>query len=399
MYRGAWHQFGDRSQKVALEQLQDGVGGGVIISARDLAQSKAVEYAAEYHSCGAEVLIDLQFYVPDFTNPRLESYETNAFRQSISALNQISDGDLASLQARLLTINRDIDANAVIAPAVVYETGRPDIVGLNQRLFYVAKGVGQQLGVPTYATVVIGRSAAATDGTLDACISAATSLQADGWYYAFEFGESRLPVSREQVYRCCRGGVLLAMTGSPTLHAYAGPLGILSLGFGSTGVGVGHAQNTWGFTRTRWVEPADGAGGGGDAPPRFFSRSLWGTIVYPDEIAQLSSALASQVITPSPYSSSVAHPPVLPWSRWDSNKHLLHTVCSTIADMAATTDPREASQEARQHLQQAVELHDDIAQGGVSLKDNTNAYQANWRDAIDDLLGKHDSEFDFLELL
>ena len=32
MRRGAWHQFGDRSQRLVLEQLQGGVGVGAIIA-------------------------------------------------------------------------------------------------------------------------------------------------------------------------------------------------------------------------------------------------------------------------------------------------------------------------------------------------------------------------------
>ena len=398
MNRGTWHQFGDRSQKIALKQLQNGVGVGAIISSRDLRRHKAIEYAAMYHDCGAQVLIDLQFYVPNFMNKPMESYELGDFRNSVSTLNQIGDSSLAELHAKLLTIHQEIQADAVLAPAVVYESGRADIVALNQRLFTVANSVGNDLGIPTYATVVLGKSATATNGTIDAVVSSATSLQADGWYYAFEFPDARLPTSREQVYRCCRAGIFLALTGYPTLHAYAGPLGIISLGFGSTGVGIGHPQNTWGFTRARWEPSADG--GGGDAPPRFFSQSLWGTIIYPDEIAQLSNALASQVIRHSPYSSDVAFPPVLPWDRWESNKHLLHVIGSTIGDLAASSaNARQNAQDARNRLQQAVALHSQIADHGVALKDETNAYQENWANAISDLLNEHDAEFDFLELL
>lgn len=62
MKRGVWHQFGDRSQKLALEQLEQGVGVGVVISPRDLAQNKAIEYAPQYRAAGGDVLYDPQFY-------------------------------------------------------------------------------------------------------------------------------------------------------------------------------------------------------------------------------------------------------------------------------------------------------------------------------------------------
>ena len=56
MQRGAWHQFGDRSQRLVLEQLQAGVGVGAIISTRDLAMPNAADYAQRYRALGAHCL-------------------------------------------------------------------------------------------------------------------------------------------------------------------------------------------------------------------------------------------------------------------------------------------------------------------------------------------------------
>lgn len=58
MRRGAWHQFGDKSQRIAEEQLERGTGVGVIISERDLSRRHAAQYAEAYHQLGAHVLID-----------------------------------------------------------------------------------------------------------------------------------------------------------------------------------------------------------------------------------------------------------------------------------------------------------------------------------------------------
>ena len=52
MRRGPWHQFGDRSQKLALEQLEQGTGVGVILSPRDLQTHNANNYAQQYHALG-----------------------------------------------------------------------------------------------------------------------------------------------------------------------------------------------------------------------------------------------------------------------------------------------------------------------------------------------------------
>ncbi len=138
-------------------------------------------------------------------------------------------------------------------------------------------------------------------------------------------------------------------------------------------------------------------GRGGNAPARFFSGSLWGTIVYPDETSQLPAAIRSQVLTPSPFSATVASN--LPWSRWDSGKHLVYILAQQISAMAAEKDPRENAAKAITVLDKAVALHSAIEQNNVFLTDNTNAYQANWKAALEDFLKDSQGDFDFFDLM
>ena len=149
----------------------------------------------------------------------------------------------------------------------------------------------------------------------------------------------------------------LACTGKPVLHAYAGPMGLLSFGFGATGVAVGHSQNLWKFTRDRWM-PAASQGGGGDAPARFFSKALWGTIIYPDETSQLPATLRNQVLTSSPFSGDVTSN--LSWSRWESGKHLVYVLAQQFTTMSAETNPRKNVAEAINILDNALSIHASI---------------------------------------
>ncbi len=396
MRRGVWHQCGDRSQKLVLEQLEHGAGDGVILSPRDLTRARALDYAEQYRDLGAEVLIDHQFYVPDFTNQRLDSYPISTFRAAVSSLNQFSDPQLTEFQNQLRIDNSELETSAVIAPAVVYEAGRQDIVQLNARMFAAARAVGDELGLPVYATVVLGRSVTTSDQTVSAALDQATALNADGWYFAFEFEHERIPSSRDAVRRCCLAGLTLACTGKPVLHAYAGPMGLLSFGFGATGVAIGHSQNLWKFSRDRW-QPPIGQGGGGDAPPRFFSSSLWGTIVYPDETAQLPLDLLGEVLTMSPFSAPVESN--LPWARWEAGKHLVFILASDISAIGEPGDARASAQTAVERLKNAFQLHHAIQQNGIFLGDETDVYQRNWRLAVDDLLQNNQADFAYLELL
>ncbi len=399
MRRGPWLQFGDRSQRLAVEQLQQGAGVGVILSPRDLARHSAIEYAQRYHGLNAHVLIDQQFYVPQFTNRNLASYPVNQLRSICSQVHQITDSDLAALSRELYTTNAELACDGLIAPALVYEAGRPDIVQLNSRLFRAAKQAGDELGIPTYATVILGLSATSSDQTLRTLLSQATALDSDGFYYGFQCSPERIPSSHEAVLRCCTAGLTLACTGLPVLHAYAGPMALLSLGFGATGSAIGHSQNLWKFTTSRWTHTT-GDGGGGDAPARFFSVALWGTITYPDEATQLPSNLWNQVLVHSPFSQLVSsNQPFIKWPRWDANKHLVYSICTVVSDIAANNDPRTNANSAITFLQDAVALHRNIAASGLALRDDTNVYQQNWQDAMNNLLNNNSADFDYLALL
>ena len=398
MNRGAWHQCGDKSQKLVVEQLEAGHGVGVILSPRDLTRDKAVEYAAQYAGLQAPVLIDPQFYVPDFTNDNLDTYGLSQFRTSLATLGQITDDELSALTTELETLGSELGVSGVIAPAAMYEAGRPDIAELNVRLFAAAKSAGDALGVPTLASVTLARSVTSSDSTVAAAVNAATALNADGWYYAFEFEEERIPSSREAVRRCCDAGLSLALTGKPILHAYAGPMGLISYGFGATATGIGHSQNLWKFTRQRWEAPT-GQGGGGDAPARFFSKALWGTVVYPDETQVLGVTLRSQVLTATAFCDAVMASPPTAWPRWDAGKHLVCALAETSAELAALATARASADAARQRLTGAVALYGQIRQTGLQLKDSSDAYQENWRLALSDVLSNRSADYDYLELM
>lgn len=400
MRRGAWHQFGDRSQKLALEQLEHGAGVGVVISPRDLSYSKAEEYASQYQGLGAEILVDQQFHIPEALVGELDTYPIATRRGPVSQLVHASGTNLVAIADALRETNTVLGASAVLAPAVVYEAGRPDIVALNETLFAASKAVADDLGVPCYATVFLGASSTTADGPIDGVLSAATSLPADGWYFAFEFDANRIPSSAPQIVRYLRAGLALATTGLPVLHGYVGPMAPLAMACGGTGAAVGHSQNLWQFTRTRW-EPTVPGGGGGDAPPRYFSRALWGTIIYEDEWALLPQDLRDQVLTSSPFSGSVrATPPFLPWERWAANKHLVYTICKSVQSFCEETDAELVLDAVRDHLTESVALHEAIAESlGFALRDDTSTYQAPWRTALQSVKANQADDFELLRLI
>jgi len=399
MRRGPWHQFGHNSQLLVIEQLQNSAGVGVILSPRDLPMPRAIEYAQRYHGLDAHVLIDQQFYVPHFRNENLISYPSSDYLTTTAQLLQITDSDLAGLTKELYTINNALSTDGLIAPALVYGAGRQDIIQLNARLFSAAKKAGDELGIPTYATVIIGNSAIGSDQAINEILSNVTSLDSKGFYYGFEFTPERIPSSLDTVSKCCKAGLTLACSGLPVLHAYAGPMAILSFGFGATGAAIGHFQNLWRFSRSRWAPPP-GQGGGGEAPPRFFSSNLWGTIIYFDEVTRLTPILRNQVLTHSPFSSQVSsNQPFTTWAKWDAIKHMVYVICSKVSTIATINNPIANANTSIDLLRQAVNLHANIAATGITLRDNTNVYQENWRLAMNNLINTYSKDYEYLALL
>jgi hypothetical protein len=394
MRRGVWHQLGFNTQIVVKDFLQAGVGVGVIVSPKDLAHDKAIEHATQYRADGADVLLDPQFYVPEFTAGKIGTYPTAAFRQSITTLGAVTERDLDGLARALEDENRKFNTSAVIAPALPYEAARPDIVALNSKLFRAAKKAGNAIGVPTYGTVAISQTLSNME-LVEKALSGATAEEADGWYSTFEFKEERLPTDVDDVFRFANASLTLACTGVPVLHAFAGPLSILSFGSGATGTAISFWQNLWGFNRERWKESADQQGGGGNAPPRYFSVPLWGTIVYPDETLLIDRELRREIMQATSFSGPTERD--LAWDKWESYRHLLLCVANNVTDIASAATAKAAMEMAAARLERAVALHRTIERK-VELRDNTSKYQPAWLEVARRMLAEKAQDYDYFEM-
>jgi hypothetical protein len=396
MQRGAWHQLGWNHHKMVIEQLQNQAGIGVILSPRDLSYSRAQEIVPQYKAEGASVVLDPQWHVPGFSNLQFEDYPSADLRASVSNLVAITDSELDDLRQKLISENSGLQTDALIAPAVVYAAGRNDIVQLNARLHNIARSAASEIGIPCYGTAFLGRSITNTLHLVESTLSAITSLNCDGWYFGFEFPAERIPSSTDGVYRCLRAALLLVQTGQPVLHAYAGPLGILSFAAGCTAAASGPSQKQWRYCPERWEDSGSEGGGGGAAPARYFSRNLWGTIVFPDETTLLPQQIQNQIFTPSPFAPAPLPPN---WTKTNALKHLTYSVCKGIESIAANHGFVACRQAAEQLLDNAVAIHAQIASQQFPLKDATAAYQGNWRAALNILAQNHGDDFDFLEML
>jgi len=381
MKSGVWHQFGDRSQKIILEQLEYGLGSGIILSPRDLNLKLTRDYTVQYSEFDVDLIIDQQFYEPNFSNDNLKSYPIENFRVSTDKLNTKLESNWKEFSEGLEKINKDANATALLAPGLVYEVGRSDIVNMNNALFENSKIVGDSLGIPTYQTVFLGKSVTSSQSSINEILSIISEINSDGIYFGFEFENERVPYRKEYIFRFLNTLLNIHLTEQPTIHAYAGPMSILSMAAGANGAGIGHFQNTWHFKRERWIDTGN-SGGSGNAPPRFFSKNLWGTIVYPDETADLPPTIRNAVINESQSPFSVPTKNDLVWKRWDSNKHLLFILGTAIKELDELTGLENKIDFTSKLLSNSVTLGNKIEDYIPEIKDDSNIYQANWLDCI-----------------
>jgi len=75
------------------------------------------------------------------------------------------------------------------------------------------------------------------------------------------------------------------------------------------------------------------------------------------------------------------------------------SAATAIMTLSSRSGLRMIAQQAIDRLDSAVDLHGAIAGLGIDLADQTNTYQANWRDAMADLLASNGSDYDYLNLL
>ena len=121
--------------------------------------------------------------------------------------------------------------------------------------------------------------------------------------------------------------------------------------------------------------------------------------MYPDETQAMSPALRAQILTATAFCDAVMAIPPTAWRRWDAGKHLVCALAETSEELAGIGTARESAEIARQRLADAVSLYGQIREAGMQLRDNSDAYQENWRLALSDVLASRTADYDYLELM
>ncbi|UYN89192.1 MAG: hypothetical protein KIT08_08835 [Anaerolineales bacterium] len=398
MKRGPWHQLGNQGQTIAREHLQNGIGVGVVISEKDLPFNSAKEYSTTFKELNADVLVDHQFYNSSFRHKNFDTYPEKEFRVTLSNMANLSRIGLSGLSKALEENLRQLSVTGVIAPAMKYQAGRNEIVDVNAKLFSAAKAVGDSMGLPTFVTVTVDRSSLDSFSAVERILSDVTSLSGDGWYFSIEFGERRIPASSEKVKMLCRAGLKLAMTGKPVMHAFAGPMSLLSYGFGATAAAIGHSHNLWQFSNERWQILSAPRKGPKKPLRRLFSSNLWGTLVYPNEIVRMNAKLRAEALTSTEYSPSLENLDAV-WKKGQADRHLVASICREIETISRLGGVSEAAKYAINKLAHAESLYGRIKNTVGTLRDSSNAYHSNWKEALENLLIEGKDDLDYLEMI
>ncbi len=401
MRQGVWHQVGHNLHLRTLAVVKAGIGEGSILSSGDATYDSHKKTAKLLRSAGSQVLIDTQFHTPSLTNPRIETYPYNKYRLALTGQLRAGQPQLDSLAETLEEVNRELRTVAILAPSLIYEPSRPDIVDLNSELFSTAKLVGDSLGTPTIATVGIDSAVAASSIELDNILGHCTSLGADGFYLCYEFPSKLFRATVSDILTFSKTCLKLAACGVPLIHGYAGPLSLLSVGCGAQSVALSPFLSMWAFTKQR-LEPSTG-GGDGSQPRRFFSTTLWSRIAIPDDLFFVPQASVSGLLQiHSPFSNVLANSDlsVVKWTKGDSEAHAVWAMGDVLNSLLALKNYRQIARQVIQGLQVAQEWHNHLRELNAHLKaQEETVYHQTWISALTRLLAENSDDFDFLELL
>lgn len=395
MKKGVWHQCGHQSQNIVADQLAVENGVGAILSVVNVSRKRAGEIASDYRKAGADILLDLQVYNPGFENANLQDYELAEARQSTGALGGLSKRDLARLSKQIQILNSEVKASAVLAPAIVYQPERQDIVAINEQLFEAGKAAADAMGLPIYATVVLGEAFSKSPELAEVALSRATTLSANGWYFSIENNTDPIPSDDDFVSLFLNSTLSLACTGLPVMSAFSGPASLLAASVGASAVGIGHWKNLWQFKSERFEIPE--RTGATTPAPRYFSSHLWSTIVLPDETGNIGDALWTRLQSASPFAPK--SPIDGSWSLRASHNHLLSVIGTQISSRMAAASVKVIAGQAVTDLVAAARAHAVVERKLGALRDPANRHQHVWAGALTRILAQRENDFDYLDLL
>jgi len=258
--------------------------------------------------------------------------------------------------------------------------------------------VGDELGIPTYATVCLSHSVLVSDRSTSDILTNVTALNCDGYYLSIQT-DSRIVNKREELLLLAKIILTLASTGRNVFHAFAGPLSLFTICFGAKSVGLGQCRNLWNFSRIRFDINAPKNEGRNGGAVRLFSKNLWGTFVYPEELTSIQTSLASQLLTRSPFTLNLNIEGTIPIRKAVAQNHLLYVIGTTIENLISTCPSyKDRTNEVISMLRNAEELIFNIRRQ-KTFKDETFSYQQQWRNVLETSLDLYADQFAFLELL
>jgi hypothetical protein len=176
-------QFGHGMQELSQTLTKQWSGGCVIISPRDIDESRVPAFAERIGKAGGECLFDPQFYLPDADHARLISYDY--WPRNYSTTQFWSGRQVSELVGRIVAMNRSLSCKGVILPGLFAHSVDKTWLRTQEVVRSASLSVDTG-GLPRFATIALSEVAATSESQIAALMDDAATWDVDGVYLVCE---------------------------------------------------------------------------------------------------------------------------------------------------------------------------------------------------------------------
>lgn len=384
-------QIGHNGHKLTTENLEKGYCDGAILSPADYPFDKNLEISRSINRKNGTVLFDPQFYIPRTNRPDLETY--GYFDQYGG--NEFDTAGVSSqynsLCQEIISTQDELNVDAYVSPARFLDTfSEPKIDEWEEMTGHFLK-IAEEDGrdIPVLVSLPIYQKSLVDAEQRTYLLNRITQIDADGYYVSVEFERevSHPLTGSSNVYSLLQLLNTLKKNRYDVLVGHTHQIAHLFLGIGINAFASGHYQNLRSFDTRRW-DPEDEQGGGRIVVKYFSDRLLNELRVDPelDLMYQKGDFDIDKIRTPSPYDDdlfdSSLPPSAVGWKFREASWDHYIWCCDQIAKRYRGITEEERFQLAKQKIDSAGELYDEISDTFGMLSEPEPAIYSDWRDSL-----------------
>ncbi|SEW10378.1 hypothetical protein [Halobacterium jilantaiense] len=361
-------QFGYNGQTIVDRALTNDHMDGVILSPTDYPMGKNKTLAQKVNNQGKTVLFDPQYYIPRTERDAAQSYpyfESKGGNEFETVVVQ-REGQREELCREILSVQDKMGVDAYISPArhvdALVDRKINEWKDLTESFIEIAREDGQD--IPIFAALPVEGDVISHPDERNEFLDYVTSIDPDGFYVSvqYEMGQRYPLTGAQDVHAYVDLMKSLKMNQFEVIAGHSHQIAHLLFAAGVDAFASGHYKNTKAFDVGRW-EPDDE--GFGRTVIYYYSDEILNDIRVEQGLQNLDASGfdISRLRTKSPYDGDLFAATTPESSEWklseESWDHYI-SACFQISRKYRNKDLQERIDFAKNHLEQAANLHEDM---------------------------------------